>query len=254
MSIMFENRVVLVTGGSAGIGLATSLAFAREGASVVVADIAEEKGAKVVGEIKDLGAEAIFVKTNVADPLEVEHMVKTTVETFGRLDCACNNAGIEGQNAPTAECTEENWDKVIHINLKGVWLSMKHEIAQMLKQDSGGTIVNMSSVAGIVGFENLPAYCASKGGVNLLTKGAALEYATSKIRINAICPGAIRTEMVERVMAASPDMERTLKEMHPIGRMGMPDEVAKAVLWLCSDASSFITGQALAVDGGFVAK
>jgi len=253
MARRFEGKVALVTGGAAGLGLATALAFAREGASVVIADVKEEAGQAAVQKITDTGGKAIFVKTDVSRAEEVKMLIDKTVETFGRLDCAFNNAGIEGKSASTADCTEENWDRVININLKGLWLCMKYEIPQMLKQ-GGGAIVNMSSVAGLVGFEGMPAYCASKGGVIQLTKTAALEYARNGIRVNAVCPGGIETEMIERVATTSPEMRENLINMHPIGRLGRPEEVADVVLWLCSDESSFVTGYPVAIDGGFVAR
>ncbi|HOM72733.1 MAG TPA: SDR family oxidoreductase, partial [Armatimonadota bacterium] len=241
MARRFEGKVALVTGGAAGLGLATALVFAREGASVVIADVKEEAGQAAVQKITDTGGKAIFVKTDVSRAEEVKMLIDKTVETFGRLDCAFNNAGIEGKSASTADCTEENWDRVININLKGLWLCMKYEIPQMLKQ-GGGAIVNMSSVAGLVGFEGMPAYCASKGGVIQLTKTAALEYARNGIRVNAVCPGGIETEMIERVATTSPEMKQNLINMHPVGRLGRPEEVADVVLWLCSDESSFVTG------------
>ena len=248
-----DGTVALVTGGSSGIGFATCLAFAREGARVVIADISAEGGEKAERMIKEAGGEGTFVKTDVSRAAEVEALVKRAVESYGRLDYAFNNAGIEGTMASTVDCTEENWDRTIDINLKGVWLCMKYEIPQMLRRGKGA-IVNMASVAGLVGSPNSPAYCASKGGVIQLTRTAALEYATAGIRINAVCPGAIRTPMIERVIAAQPDMREALATMHPIGRMGEPEEIAEAVIWLCSPAASFVTGQALAIDGGFVAQ
>ena len=253
MTKQFGGKVALVTGGSSGIGRATASAFAGEGANVVVADVLVEGGGETVRMIKEAGGEAIFVKTDVSKATEVEALIKKIVETYGRLDCAINNAGIEGTMAPTADCTEENWDRTININLKGVWLCMKYEIPQMLKQ-GGGAIVNMASVAGLVGLQGLPAYCASKGGVVQLTRTAALEYAKAGIRVNAVCPGVIRTPMVDRLIAAQPEMEEALTAMEPVGRTGKPEEVAEAVVWLCSDSASFVTGHAMAVDGGFIAQ
>ena len=253
MAARMDGTVALVTGGSSGIGFATCLAFAREGTKVVLGDISAEGGDKAERMIKEAGGEGTFVKTDVSRAAEVEALVKSTVEAYGRLDYAFNNAGIEGTMASTVDCTEENWDRTIDINLKGVWLCMKYEIPQMLRRGKGA-IVNMASVAGLVGSPNSPAYCASKGGVIQLTRTAALEYAKAGIRINAVCPGAIRTPMIERVIAAQPDMREALATMHPIGRMGEPEEIAEAVIWLCSPAASFVTGQALAIDGGFVAQ
>lgn len=246
-----DGKVAIVTGAASGIGRATAVLFARKGAKVVVADWKD--GADTVREITDAGGEAIFMQVDVSDSSQVADMVRKTVETYGGLDYACNNAGIEGLMGATAECTEENWDRTIGINLTGVWLCMKNEIPEMLKR-GGGSIVNMASVAGLVGFQGLPAYCASKGGVVLLTKAAALEYAKQGIRVNAICPGVIRTAMVDRVIGGDPQAEAAFTAMEPIGRLGTPDEIAHAVVWLCCDASSFTTGTAIPVDGGFVAQ
>jgi len=248
-----DGKVVLVTGGGSGIGRATALTFAREGAKVVVADVIVAGGEETVRMIKAAGGEAVFVKTEVTQAAEVEAMVKKAVETYGRLDCAFNNAGIEGEMAPTAECTEENWDRVVAIDLKGVWLCMKYEIFQMLKQ-GGGAIVNTASVAGLVGFQGIPAYVASKHGVNGLTKTAALEYAKSGIRVNAVCPGVIHTPMVERFFKTNPQISEAMTALEPVGRLGKPEEIAEAVVWLCSDAASFVTGLPMAVDGALTAQ
>lgn len=248
-----EGKIALVTGGGSGIGRAAALAFAREGAKVVVADVVVEGGQETVQMIKKADGEAIFVKTDVSKAAEVEALINKTVETYGRLDCAFNNAGIEGEQAPTAENTEKNWDRVISINLKGVWLCMRYEIPQMLKQD-GGAIVNTASVAGLVGFQGIGPYVASKHGIAGLTKTAALEYAQSGIRINAVCPGVIHTPMIERFFAGDPNAEDQFIAMEPVGRMGTPEEIAEAVVWLCSDAASFVTGLPMPVDGGFVAQ
>jgi NAD(P)-dependent dehydrogenase (short-subunit alcohol dehydrogenase family) len=248
-----KETVALVTGASSGIGRATAVAFAREGARVVASDVQIDRGEETVRLILDAGGEAAFVHANVADAAEVEAMVRRAVEVFGRLDYAFNNAGIEGLTAPTAECTEENWDRVIDINLKGVWLCMRFEIPEMLRQ-GGGAIVNCSSVAGLVGFPGIPAYSASKHAILGLTRTAALEYAQQGIRVNAVCPGVIRTAMVERFTHQDPQAEAQLVAREPVGRMGTPEEIAGAVLWLCSDAASFVTGHALAVDGGFVSQ
>jgi NAD(P)-dependent dehydrogenase (short-subunit alcohol dehydrogenase family) len=253
MLLGLENKVALVTGGGSGIGRACALAFAREGAKVVVADVMERGGEETVQMIREAGGESIFVKTDVSKTADVEALVKSAVDTYGRLDCAINNAGIEGIMAPTADYTEENWDRVININLKGVWLCMKYEIPEMQKQGSGA-IVNMASVAGLVGFQGMPAYCASKGGIIQLTKVAALEYAKAGIRVNAVCPGVIRTPMVERVTGGNPEAEAQFTAMEPVGRMGTPGEIAESVVWLCSDAASFITGHPMVVDGGLTAQ
>jgi NAD(P)-dependent dehydrogenase (short-subunit alcohol dehydrogenase family) len=247
------GKVALVTGGSAGIGQATALAFAAHGAHVVVADILDEPGEETVRRIQELGGEAIYVHADVSSAHDVERMIGMTIEAFDRVDFAFNNAGIEGESAPTAESTEENWDRVLDVNLKGVWLCMRYEIPHMVRQ-GGGAIVNCSSVAGLVGFTGIPAYTASKHGIVGLTKSAALEYATQGVRVNAVCPGVIRTAMVERSSRGDPAVLEQLTSMEPMERMGTSEEVAAAVLWLCSDEASFVTGQALAVDGGLVSR
>ena len=248
-----QGKVALVTGGASGIGRATALVFAREGAKVVVSDIVIAGGEETVALIKAAGGEAQFMKADVAKPAEVEALIAKMVAAYGRVDCAFNNAGIEGTMTSTLECTEENFDRTIAINLKGVWLCMKAEIAQMLKQGSGA-IVNTASVAGLVGFQGLSAYVASKHGVVGLTKTAALEYAKSGIRINAVCPGVIQTPMVERLFQSSPQAGEAIAAMEPVGRLGKPEEIAEAAVWLCSDAASFVTGLPMAVDGGLIAQ
>lgn len=250
-----EHKVALVTGGGLGIGRASALLFAEAGAKVVVADIDGEAGRETVRLINQRGPEALFVQADVARSAEVEEMVVTAVGAFGRLDCAFNNAGIQGPlHVKTAEFAEEDWDQVVNVNLKGVWLCMKYEIAQMLAQ-GGGAIVNMSSAAGLVGGSVVgPAYVASKHGVVGLSKTAALEYGESGIRVNAVCPGLILTRMGEKMFTGESDSDQALIEQHPMGRVGLPHEVAEAVVWLCSDAASFVTGQALAIDGGYVAQ
>jgi NAD(P)-dependent dehydrogenase (short-subunit alcohol dehydrogenase family) len=253
MSGTLEGRVALVTGAGSGIGRAAALAFVREGAKVVVADVAAEGGKETLRLIEEAGGDGIFVEGNISIAADVRMIVEAAVEHYGRLDCAYNNAGIEGLQAPTAECTEENWDRVLAINLKGTWLCMKHEIPVMLKQ-GGGVIVNTASVAGLVGFPNIPAYNASKGGVIQLTKTAALEYATQGIRVNAVCPGVIQTPMIDRFLGGSAEAEAQFVAMEPVGRLGLPQEIAEAVVWLCSDAASFVTGHAMVVDGGLVAQ
>ena len=248
-----EGRVALVTGAAAGIGRASALAFAAAGARVMVSDVVVDGGAETVGQIQANGGEATFVRADVSQTAEVEALVRQTVETYGRLDCAHNNAGIEGELAATADCAEANWDRTIAINLKGVWLCMKYEIPHMLEQ-GGGAIVNTSSVAGLVGFPNLPAYVATKHGVAGLTRTAALEYAEQGIRVNAVCPGVIQTAMIDRIVGGDAEAEAQFTALEPVGRMGSPAEVAQAVVWLCSDAASFVTGVAMPVDGGFVAQ
>lgn len=250
MEKIFENKVAIVTGGSFGIGKATAVAFARRGAKVVIADWIEDS--TTLNEIQSEGGTAIFVKCDVSKNTDVVKMVTQTMKAFGRLDFAVNNAGIEGVTAPTHECTEENWDKTININLKGVWLCIKNEIAFMLNH-SKGSIVNVASVAGLIGFPGLPAYVASKHGIIGLTKTAALENAKKGIRVNAVCPGVIKTPMVDRTTGKDKTVEKQYEDMEPVGRMGQPEEVAEAIVWLCSDAASFVTGHALAVDGGWIA-
>jgi NAD(P)-dependent dehydrogenase (short-subunit alcohol dehydrogenase family) len=248
-----DNKIALVTGAGSGIGRATALVFAREGAKVMVADIVVEGGQETVQQIEAAGGEAIFVKADVSQAADVEALIAQTVETYGRLDCAFNNAGIEGGVKPTIDCTEEEFDRTIAVNLTGVWLCMKYEIQQMLSQ-GGGTIVNTASAAGLVGFPGLPDYVASKHGVVGLTKTAALEYAKSGIRVNAVCPGVIQTPMVERGAQLSPGFDELAVSMEPVGRFGQPSEVGEAVVWLCSDAASFVTGIPMQVDGGLVAQ
>ena len=251
MDKIFEDKVALVTGGAFGIGKATAIAFAQRGAKVVVADWIEDL--ETVDTIKKAGGTALFVKCDVSDTGDVASMVHKTIEQFGSLDYAVNNAGIEGETAPAHECSETNWDKVLGINLKGVWLCMKHEIPIMLNQGKG-SIVNVASIAGLVGFPGLPAYVASKHAVIGLTKTAALENAKLNIRINAVCPGVIKTPMVDRVTGKDKTVEKAYEDMEPVGRMGQPEEVAEAIIWLCSDASSFVTGESMAVDGGWLAR
>jgi len=253
MASPLDGKIALVTGAGAGIGRATAVSFARAGAKVLVSDINEDGGQKTVELIQQVDGEASFFHADVSVSGEVEALVRETVRIYGRMDCAFNNAGIEGTTASTHECSEDNWDRTLAINLKGVWLSMKHEIDQMLRQ-GGGVIVNMSSVAGLVGFAELPAYVASKHGVVGLTKTAALEYAGKGIRINAVCPGVIQTEMIDRITGGQSEAEKEFIGYEPVGRMGRPEEVAEAVLWLCSDSASFVTGHAMVIDGGFVAR
>lgn len=254
MAASFEGKVVLVTGSGSGIGRATAVAFARAGAKVVVSDINADGGEETVAEIAEAGGEATFVEADVSKSAQVEALVERVVEHYGRLDCAHNNAGIEGtMGSPTAEYDEEVWDQLIGINLKGVWLCMKYEIPKML-DGGGGAIVNTSSVAGLVGFAGISPYVASKHGVVGLTKTAALEYAQQGIRVNAVCPGVIRTPMVERAMGGSEEAEIQFAASEPVGRLGVPEEIAETVVWLCSDAASFVTGVPMPVDGGLVAR
>lgn len=257
MAGRLDSKVALVTGGGSGIGRSSALAFARDGAKVVVADVDVPGGEETVQRIESAGGEAVFVKTNVSRASEVATLIEKGVATYGRLDCALNNAGIQGDLKQTAECSQENWDRIIGINLTGVWLCMKHEIPHMLNQGRGA-IVNTSSNFGLVGSNGMPAYSASKHGVLGLTKTAALEYAKSGIRVNAVCPGPVQTPLVDKILSAQPDLAdeiiESIKTREPVGRMGKPEEIAEAVIWLCSDAASFVTGTAMAVDGGFVTQ
>lgn len=251
MEKSFENKVAIVTGGSFGIGKATAIAFARLGAKVVVADWVED--AETVNTIRNNGGEAVFVKCDVSNEEDVKRMIDTAIEKFGGLDFAFNNAGIEGHQNLLHECTNENFDRTININLRGTWLCMKYEIPHMLKKGKG-CIVNNASIAGLVGFSGIPAYVASKHGIIGLTKNAALDYAKTGLRVNVVCPGVIKTPMIDRFTGKDKAVEKQFETMEPIGRMGEPEEVAEAVLWLCSDGASFVTGHSLAVDGGWVAQ
>jgi NAD(P)-dependent dehydrogenase (short-subunit alcohol dehydrogenase family) len=252
MTAELEGRVGLVTGGTSGIGRDTALLFAKAGVKVVVAGRREVEGNETVQLVRAAGGEGVFVKTDVSKAAEVDALIQKAVEKFGRLDIAFNNAGIEGVWVPITRQSEDDWDQTIAINLKGVWLCLKYEIRQMLKQGGGGAIVNMASIAGLAGSAGAGAYSASKHGVMGLTKTAALENARSGIRINAVCPGVIETSMAERLFGA-PKVHQYVLGCHPIGRFGRPAEIAEAVLWMCSDRASFMTGQSLVLDGGFLA-
>jgi NAD(P)-dependent dehydrogenase (short-subunit alcohol dehydrogenase family) len=250
----FDGKVALVTGGGSGIGRATALAFARDGAQVVIGNRNVQRGEETVAMIRDAGGTASFRRTDVLVAADIEALVDHAMTTYGRLDVAFNNAGIEGDVQPTlVEQTEANYDAVMDINVKGVWLSMKYEIPRMLKQ-GGGAIVNCSSVAGVIGFPGIGIYVASKHAVIGLTKTAALEYSAQGIRVNAVNPAVIDTEMVDRLAAGMSMKKDDLTTFHPIGRIGRVEEVADAVLWLCSGRASFVTGHSLIVDGGFTAR
>jgi NAD(P)-dependent dehydrogenase (short-subunit alcohol dehydrogenase family) len=252
MTLELEGKVGLVTGGTSGIGRETAVLFAKAGARVVVAGRREPEGEETVKLIRAVGGDALFVKTDVSKASGVDALIQKAVEKFGRLDIAFNNAGIEGVWAPIVRQSEEDWDRIIAINLKGVWLCLKYEIQQMLKQGGGGTIVNMSSITGLVGAVGAAAYSASKHGVMGLTQTAALENAKRGIRINAVCPGFTETPMADRIFRV-PGLHKYVVSCQPIGRLGRSAEIAEAVVWMCSERASFMTGQSLVLDGGFLA-
>ncbi len=249
---LLDNKVAIVTGAASGIGKATAALFAGEGAKVVAADWSDAQGSEAVEAIKASGGDAVFVRVDVAQPEDVRAMIEKASDFYGGLDVIFNNAGVEGDQGLTADCSVENWDRVIGINLKGVFLGMKYAIPEMLKR-GGGSIINNASVAGIVGFRGLPAYCASKGGVIQLSKTAALEYAAQGIRVNAICPGVIWTPMVERFVGDNAEARKAFEAMEPVGHFGSPEDIAAMALFLASDQSRFCTGAPFVVDGGFVA-
>ena len=251
MAGTFQGKVALVTGAGLGLGRAAALAFAREGAKVVVADIDGKNGQQTVDMIKKAGGEALFIKTDVSKAAEVEAMVSKTVKTYGRLDCAHNNVGIEELPTPLTEGAEEQWDRIMDVDLKSVWLCLKYEISYMVKH-GGGAIVNSSSIAGLTGAPGQPMYTAAKHGVNGLTKTAALDYAKSGIRVNAVCPAGMKgTGFYNRMAAFDPTLPAKVAGLVPLGRDSNPAEVAEAVIWLCSDAASYVTGHIMSVDGGF---
>jgi NAD(P)-dependent dehydrogenase (short-subunit alcohol dehydrogenase family) len=253
MAALLNGKVALITGAGSGIGRAAALIFAREGARLTLSDIVAEGGEETLAMVKQAGAEAIFMRSDVSKLDEVEALVAKVVSTFSRIDCAFNNAGIDGKMAKVAECTEENWARTLAVNLTGVFFCMKAEIPHMLRQ-GGGAIVNTASVAGLTGSPGLPAYVASKHGVVGLTRAAALEYGREKIRVNCVCPGPIRTPMLGRLLTGRPEMEQRFASAEPLKRLGEPAEIGEAVAWLCSDAASYVTGHAMPVDGGYMAK
>jgi NAD(P)-dependent dehydrogenase (short-subunit alcohol dehydrogenase family) len=250
--MVFNNKVALVTGGTSGIGEATAIAFAREGAKVIVAGRRQAEGTAVVEKIRTMSGDAIFVRADVTQEEDIQNLVSKAVEHYGRLDYAFNNAGVESPHLALADQSLEHFETIMAVNVRGVFLSLKYEIPAILKT-SGGAIVNTSSVCGLVGFAGVSPYVASKHAVIGLTRVAALDYAKHGIRVNAVAPGIIKTPMVERLTGGNPEVNTQKAAMHPMGRLGQPDEVAEAVIWLCSDKSSFVTGQWITMDGGLTA-
>ena len=249
-----SQKVAIITGSSSGIGRATAISIAKEGIKVVIAARREKEGEETLNLVKESGGDGMFVQTDVSNEDSVIALVEETAKRYGRLDYAFNNAGVVEDPAPFTNKTLSSFDKIMAVNVKGVWLSMKHEIPQMLKNGGGGAIVNNSSVFGVIGNPQLPIYVASKHAILGLTKAAALEYAKAGIRINAVAPGAIETEMMEQAIGNDKQLRQALVSLHPIGRAGKPEEIANAVLWLLSDKASFVTGHTLVVDGGWVGR
>ena len=249
---LFNGKVAIVTGGTSGIGRETAIAFARAGAKVVVAGRRIAEGDVTVRLIVEAGGEGLFVSTDTTKESEVRALVERTVATYGRLDCAFNNAGIEQTAGPIDQQDEATFDQIMGVNVKGVWLCLKHQIPEMLKR-GGGAIVNTASMAGVVGFPGVPIYTASKHAVVGLTRALALEHAKAGVRVNAVCPGAIDGEMFDRFAGSDQALRQQMMAMHPMGRLGKPQEIASAVLWLCSEGSGFVTGHTLMLDGGYVA-
>jgi NAD(P)-dependent dehydrogenase (short-subunit alcohol dehydrogenase family) len=253
MQLGLENKVALVTGGATGIGRAVALELAKEKARIVLADVNQDACAATCDAIKKSGSEAIWQKVDVSSANGVKDLVDFAVNKFGGLHVAVNSAGIQGELATTVECTEENWDRIVSTNLKGVWLCMKYEIAAMLRHGAG-SIVNIASNFGLVGSSRMPAYSASKHGVVGLTKTAAIEFSSSGIRVNAVCPGPTDTPLVQAIVRGEPSIVEAIKSRVPIGRMASAEELAESIVWLVSDRASFVAGAVLSVDGGYVAQ
>lgn len=251
---MNKSSVAIITGAASGIGRDTAIAFSGKGVRVTVSDVQEEKLQETAQLIKEKGGEVLIVKADVSNEEDVKSLVTETADRFGRIDYLCNNAGVSGELNSTADYTVEEWDKVINVNLRGQWLCMKHAIPVMLS-NGGGAIVNVTSILGSVGFENAPAYVAAKHGLEGLTKTAAIEYSAKGIRVNSVAPGFIETPMLDKAgITTDPETKQSIVSLHPIGRLGKPSEIADAIVWLCSEEASFITGHSMLADGGYTSR